>query len=179
MTEEKDSEQLASLGEPEHIVRQRLKDDPATHQIAESLGVEIDTYVDQVIFYMRRPHLSAQVEIIDDEELEEAGVELPTEGEVQAWLAKVESGEIDLSTPEAHDQVSRFTKDRDERDVLRAAMGERPVGATEPKESLPAPVAGGPGASVLKQQLLQQRDAQRLATEARRHAKAAPPPKKN
>ena len=178
MTDHSDEENLASLGEPEHIVRQRIKEDPASVEIAESLGVDLDDYVEQVMYYLRRPDMPAQVEVVDDEELEEAGVQLPTEGEIQTWFEQVASGEIDLSTQEGHDQVSRFTKEKDQRERIRAAMGDKPVSASKLGAQPPAAAPDAPGALVLKQQILRQQHAERVAAEARRLAAAAPDKKK-
>ena len=169
-------ETLASLGEPEHTLRQRLREDADTQKIAESLGVDIDDYITQVIFYARRPGLPPQVEVLSDEELE--GVDLPTEGEVDQWLDAVASGEIDLSGPETGVQAeTRYTTEVDRSQRLReAAMG----GAVERRApTMPAP---GPGparpASILEQQVLQQQRQARNRAEVRQSVSSQSEPKK-
>ena len=162
-------EQLASLGEPENTLRQRLRDDPSTQQIAASLGVDIEDYITQVIFYARRPNLPPQVEILPDEELAELEGELPSEGEVTQWLEAVARGDIDLSEPEVGmAQKSAYTTEVDRSEQLRAvAMGgslERQAPAIE----VPRSRSENRPASILEQQLQQQQRLARHRVEARR-----------
>ena len=175
MTDDTD-EQLASLGEPEHTVRERLRADPDTQEIAKALGVDVDEYITQVIFYARRPNLAPQVEVIDDADLEGVeGADLPTEGEVYAWLDAVERGEVDLGGDGAMTQTSEFTTERDRAEKIKAAMGARMErrAPTLQKEGPPKP------SSVLQQQLLEQQRQARTRAEGRRAAPTPKPDKKD
>jgi len=166
-------EQLASLGEPEHIIRQRLRDDADTQKIAKSLGVDIEDYITKVLFYARRPELAPQVEVLDDESLAAMGGDVPTEGEVDAWLDQVQSGEIDLSgTVETAPQTSEFTTEATRSDQLQAAMGntmERRAPTMKTDRAAPPKPA-----SILQQQLMAQQRQARARAEARRPSVAKP-----
>ena len=164
-----DSEKLASLGEPEHTVRQRLREDPDAQKIASELGVDIEDYISQVIFYARRPGLPPQVEVLSDEDMEELQDELPSQAEVNAWLEDVANGEVQLpgsttSTPEQ----SEYTTEVDKAEQLRAAAMGGEVERRAPAVSQPGAPGPARPASILEQQILQQqRQAQRHASAPR------------
>ena len=172
-----DKERLVELGEPEETIRQRLRADADAQNIAKSLGVDIEDYITQVLFYARRPDVAPQVEVLDDESLAELGAEIPSEGEVQAWLDAVERGEVDLKGPATGmSEQTEFTTATEASDRIRAAMGERrervaPTLGAQPDRASPPPGQG----SILEQQLLNQQRQARLNVEARRRA---PDPKK-
>ena len=186
MTDNDGEEKLASLGMPLHIAKQQLRDDPETQKIADALGVDIEDYIEQVIHYAQRPQLDAQVKVVPDEEFEEAGISVPSVGDVNAWFEGVANGEISVEGPGVTPETETYTEEKEEGEVLREAAGVEVERAAPTREQLKGEVkvTDNAAGSVLKNQLraqqqrtLQRREA-RQAASAQSKSKPKKPPKK-
>jgi hypothetical protein len=70
---------------PEEI-RKKVLADPNTAQIAEKLGVSLDEYVNQVVFFVLNPNAEPSLYVVEDEDLRSMGVEPSTEDDVGKYL---------------------------------------------------------------------------------------------
>ena len=70
---------------PEEI-RKKVLDDPNTAQIAEKLGVSLDEYVNQVVFFVLNPNAEPSLYVVEDEDLRSMGEKPSTEDEVGQYL---------------------------------------------------------------------------------------------
>lgn len=158
------------LGMPEHIARQKLLEAPETKEIAEALGVELEAYVDRVLFYAKNPDVDPEFNVVPDEDLVEAGVDVPSVSEVTAWFEGVASGEIEIRKKTGLDEADGFGTDKPEGDLVREKAGfevERTAPRQEELAAKPAPNKTGTG-SVLAEQLRAQQSATRLSMDAQR-----------
>ena len=166
-------EQRKSLGIPKAVAKQQLLDDPQTHEIAQTLGVDVEDYVEQVLLYAMNPQLEAQVQVLDEQELEEMEVSVPSEGEVLNWFAKVSTGEEELPKEEekgikASDGFStEKSKEETSREVVGGAVQRSAPTLPPPRKSAPE---SGPGAA-LKAELFRNQNLTNMAHEARRAQK--------
>ncbi len=70
---------------PEEI-RKKVLADPNTAQIAEKLGVSLDEYVNQVVFFVLNPNAEPSLYVVEDEDLRSMGEKPSTEDEVGQYL---------------------------------------------------------------------------------------------
>ena len=163
------------LGMPLEVARAQLMENDEIKQLAETLGMELEDFVERVLFYGKNPDAEPQLHIIPDDELEELGADVPTMGEVMEWLRHVDSGKEDLTiVPE---RVTDSVSDDRTAEKMKAAAGL--------KEVLVAPRHGdcqrevmvekdNPMGSVLKDQLVQQRVRSQFDTAPRKKKKPKP-----
>ncbi len=146
-----------ALGMPVSVAKQQLRDDPNTHAIAKGLGVDVEEYIDKVIYYAQNPDADPQMSVLPDEELAEAGANVATEREVLGWFKKVADGEVDL-TPHTKERPTEYTKAKLDSETMRAAAGFE-VEKAAPMEAAPRGEirATGRGGAALREQLLQQK----------------------
>lgn len=161
-----------ALGVSEEVARQRLMESPETREIAQNLGMDLAEYVQMVIDYAKHPEKEPMLEVLDDETLESLGAEVPSQGEVMAWLEAVKRGEIDLTAQaeQVSDEVELQSAEEDRKKRLSAALGSEASKAAPKVGDLakPSEPLAGPAGSVLKQQLLAQRTVshQKIAAKA-------------
>ena len=135
-------------------VRNKLLDDPTTQEIASNLGLTLETYVEQVVHYYTNPSEQPILQVVSDEDLAEAGVDVPSEEEIVAWLERVASGEI-----EPEDAVNELTKriGAEHRALIGGKESER-LEARGVEEAAGQVVVGDdPAGAILKSQQLQQK----------------------
>lgn len=72
----------ANLSDDEILAK--VKGQPETLQIAESLGMSVDDYAKRVLFYVRNPGKEPMVQVMSDEAAREAG--MPTAAECAEFL---------------------------------------------------------------------------------------------
>lgn len=159
------------LGMPVEVARQRLLEDAETRKIAETLGMELEAYVERVLYYAQHREAEPELTVLEDEDGQ------PPEGvasveEVEAWLEGVASGELVVErAPAEESDAFSVTEEASER--LQRAAGAQ-VERTAPRvETLRGEVkapAGEAGAA-LKAQLLAQRQQTRLGLEAKKSKK--------
>ncbi|MEQ8274904.1 MAG: hypothetical protein RMA76_12975 [Deltaproteobacteria bacterium] len=146
-----------ALGMPVAVAKQQLRDDPHTHEIAKGLGVDVEEYIDQVIYFAQNPNVDPEMHVLPDEELAEAGANVATEGEVLGWFKGVASGEIDITEPHKKERKTEYTKQKLDSETMRAAAGFH-VEKAAPQQAAPRGEirASGRGGAALREQLLQQ-----------------------
>jgi hypothetical protein len=59
-------------------IRSRLLQDPNTPKLAEQLGVPLEEYVQQVMYFVQNPHEEPQLLVVEDEDLRAMGHEPPS-----------------------------------------------------------------------------------------------------
>ena len=84
----------AGLGMPVEMARQSLIDDPETKKIADSFGMELEDYVDQVMEYALNPDKEPQLQVMADDDFREMGIDPPAMEDVEQWFADVASGKV-------------------------------------------------------------------------------------
>ncbi len=169
-----------SLGMPLEMAKQSLRDNPDTKKIADSLGVELEEYIDQVMHYAMNPELEPELEVYTEEQLEEAGVEgIPSPKECQDWFEAAINGEINLSGRIDVEEKDGFSTKRDQKEVIQESAGVKLNRRAPRIDQLKAPSMADGAGSALKNQLLQQQQAQRIGMDARRSGRPAPGPDKN
>ena len=160
---------------PLEVARQQLMENQEIVQLAEVLGMELEDYVERVLFYATNPDAEPQLHIIEEDELEEMGADVPTMGEVMQWLRDVESGKEDLSPVSA--RVSDSVSDDFKAEKSKAAVGLQDnlvaprVGDSQREVVVPK---DNPMGSVLKDQLLSQRTRSQFDTVPRKKKKPRP-----
>lgn len=161
-----------ALNVPVEVARQRLLENPETQDIAKSLGLELEAYVDMILDFAQHPEKEPELQVLDDESLAGLGAEVPSQAEVLGWFQAVERGEIDLTVQAevVSDEVELKSAEEERKKRLSAAIGAGPVKAA-PKvgDAAKAPESkADPAGSVLKQQLLAQRSVahQKVASKA-------------
>ena len=80
----------ADLSDDEILAK--LKSDPATHELAENLGMSVDDYAQKVLFYIRHPQAQPQIEVMSDEDAREAG--MPSVAECVSFLGAAVKEEL-------------------------------------------------------------------------------------
>lgn len=161
-----------NLGMPLDMARQNLRDDPNTAEIAKSLGVEVEDYIDKVLEYAQHPDKQPELELLDDEVAAELGPDAASVAEVEAWMEKVISGEIDLDDRVKIAEHDGFATGAEGSETSRAEAGvEAPVRrapqVAEIQRGKRAAAPTGAG-SVLEQQLRAQQRNIQLGVDARR-----------
>lgn len=63
-------------------MRKQLMEDPDTQGIAQSLGVELEAYVDQVIHYVMNPGEDPELYTVPDDDLRAMGLEPPSQEDI-------------------------------------------------------------------------------------------------
>ncbi len=76
---------MTSKNDPDAI-RAKVLADPNTAEIAESLGVELDDYVDRVVEFVMNPKLKPELVAASDAALKAAGHTPPDQAEIVAYL---------------------------------------------------------------------------------------------
>lgn len=145
------------LGMPVTVAKQQLRDDPNTHAIAKGLGVDVEEYIEKVIWYALNPDADPEMSVLPDHELAEAGAQVATEGEVLGWFKKVESGDVDITAPHQKEVHTEYTKRKLDSETMRAAAGFE-VEKAAPMAAAPRGEirTSGRGGAALREQLLQQ-----------------------
>ncbi|MBI4815366.1 MAG: hypothetical protein HY791_03870 [Deltaproteobacteria bacterium] len=107
------------LSRPVEVVRQDLLADKDTVEMAKVLGLTPEEFVEKVIGYAQNPEKEPELLVIDEEEAEEEGLDIPSTADVQRWLRDVEEGKVQVGPVKLH-QSDGFTTDRPEVEVARA-----------------------------------------------------------
>lgn len=160
------------LSRPVAVVRDELMNDPNTHELAKTLGVEVEEYIDLVIEYAQNPEKEPELYVIEEEDALEEGIEIPTYKEVGDWLKAIESGEVEFGPKKLHEQ-STFSTEHEEV-KLKAAAGIDSVEHTtiKPgKDKGDIVVEDNEMGSILRQQLLNQQRKSALTTNPARKKK--------
>jgi hypothetical protein len=143
----------ASLGAPVSVVRQQLLDDADTKEIAKAFKMPLEQYVDLVLMYAQNPDKDPILTILDEDEMQGEGADLPTQAQVLDWLNKVESGEIELApTSLVKDVLESAEPDAS---AAKFAKPSEPPRASVFKNGAPKKTSSA--GSALKQQLEAQR----------------------
>lgn len=95
---------------PVEEVRAELMASEETKQLAKTLGIGLEDYVEKVLAYYAEPSKQPQIYLAPEEQLRAAGYEPPTEKEILSYLQKVESGEIDLRPEHMKDNYNQAAK---------------------------------------------------------------------
>ena len=156
---------LESLGVPIPVAKQQLRDDPNTATIAKALGVDIETYIDKVLYYAQRPEEDAQVTVLSPGEIADLGGSVPSPAVVNQWFEAVEKGEISLTPVTGTHHATEYSAAPEAHEVVRRAAGVQ-VSKAAPKVDAPKGEITGAGAA-LKQQLLAQRQGVHLRRDQR------------
>lgn len=169
-----------SLGMPLEIARKNLREDPNTHEIAKSLGVEVEDYINKVLDYALNPGKEPEVELLDDESIAGLGPDAPSVSDVTAWLEGVAAGQEVLDDRVEVAGSDNFTTQADRTEVLRAKTGAASAPLRAPTVTVPKPETGDDGGagSVLRAQLLEQQRNMQLGMDARRAGQVRKPPPK-
>ena len=125
MNDDKNSQSSTSregLGGPLAVKRAQLLEDPTVQEIAKSLDIEVEAYVEQVLFYAQNKDAEPELKITDEEDLYDAGVEPVDALEILKWIEQVADGTISLETG-AGDTVDGFgAADLDRKDAILKAI---------------------------------------------------------
>ena len=70
-------------------IKAKLLADPNTKAIAEKIGVDLNEYVDQVVFFVQNPKADPQLYVVEDEDLRKLGMEPPDEEEMGRYVMEV------------------------------------------------------------------------------------------
>lgn len=89
---------------PIEEVRAELMVSPETQELAKTLGLSLEDYVEKVLSYYKDPSKEPMVYVASEEQIRAAGVEPPTEKAIVDYLTKVNKGEIDLRPEHMRDQ---------------------------------------------------------------------------
>lgn len=81
---------------PIEVIRAELLGCLETRKLAETLGVPLEAYVEDVLRYASQPAIEPELYVIEEEDAEAEGIELPSEAEVRAWLEDVQAGRVVL-----------------------------------------------------------------------------------
>ena len=130
---------------PVEEVRAELMKSEETQQLAKTLGLKLEDYVEKVLSYYKDPNKQPMMYVLSEEQIRAAGVEPPTEKAIMEWLQKVDSGEIDLRPDHMKDGFKKPEK--------------APVSGVADEASVhepAAPAADPEMGSALKEQLKQQ-----------------------
>lgn len=84
--------------DPEAL-RKKILDDPNTARIAEELGVPLEEYVEQVLFYAMNPQAEPQLYVVEDADLRAMGVEPPDPDAMGKYLIEA------VTLAEAHEKT--------------------------------------------------------------------------
>lgn len=161
-------------------LRQQLKQDETAVQVAKGLGIELDDYVEEVVFFATNPDEMPVLEIVSDDVLEAEDFIVPEAQDLADWFDAVETGELTMLDKEARATAARVNRDNFGEDAedhatrRQAAVVGRQNNRLAPQASdLKGDVVVdvGAGGSALKVQLLAQRMS--LQMEQPRRARAA------
>jgi len=142
-----------NLGGPITVVRKQLLEDADTKAIAKAFKMPLEKYVDLVLMYAQNPEREPQLTVLDEDEMQEEGADLPTQAEVMDWLNKVESGEIVLGGPvDAQDVLEKTKKSPNSAKFSGLTAAPRPSPFVDG-----GPQASSQAGSILKKQLQSQR----------------------
>jgi hypothetical protein len=153
----------SNLGAPASVIRQQLMDDEDTKTIAAAFKIPLEKYVELVMTYAQDPEKDVELTILDEDEIQQDQVDIPTQEEVMTWLEQVASGEIEIGPP----QVST-------KDILEKGSSASPSSKYTGSAPKPAPSSGDPfkrslpssaneaAGSVLKKQLKQKQNQAKL-----------------
>lgn len=117
----------------------KVRAQPETAQIAASLGLELDDYVELVAHYALNPDEPVELQAISDEDAKAAGV--PTLQETVGWVEQVASGAIDVTPAE---ERTRFEDDDIEKDAITLTGAKRVVRAPPSMEQSSPALPAGP-----------------------------------
>ncbi|MCP4501614.1 MAG: hypothetical protein GY822_16775 [Deltaproteobacteria bacterium] len=159
------------------IIEAELREDEETKKIAETLGLGLDEYIAMVMEYVKDPKKEPELEVYDEEELAGAIGEKPaTVKEIEDWLDKVESGEIDLGPKEIGQTEWGDDEETATETRARKAAGKRRE-ITAPKEGEKQSkvlTEDNEAGNLLRDQLRQQQSVAARATVPRRKKKPKP-----
>jgi hypothetical protein len=106
--------------------------EPATTQIAESLGLDPTEYAKRVLFYAKNPKAEVQLTVLSPAQEKEAGV--PSVEEAMAFVDGMISGDIPVG--DEHTRTRFAGSDSGEKRVVNAAGGKAQRG---PPKAPPLP----------------------------------------
>ena len=156
---------MSELGRSAAVIEADLMKDPETAAIASELGLSVEEYVTMVMDYAKNPDKDPQMEVIPDEIIMQMDPdERPaTMAEVQAWMRKVDSGEIDLSP---HEFKTGFGagETKEQKEAMSMSGGKRQLNVPDgPSKEEPKDEA----ARALRDQLRSQLDSARTVKKRR------------
>lgn len=123
-----------SSGQLLSVVEADLLQDPETAAIAKELGMAVPDYVKMVMEYVKDPAKEPQLEVYEDYQLAQLDDPPATVREIQTWLKKVESGEVNLGPHEFKSQFSKTGADLELK--ARRFAGDTPtMAAPKPGEA--------------------------------------------
>lgn len=92
---------MKKLKRPVEEVRAELLADPHTKDIAKTLGIPLEEYVEKVLDYAQHPEKQPQFNVLPDEVIKAQGG--ATTADVKQWFENVAAGKIDLRDPRDKD----------------------------------------------------------------------------
>lgn len=107
---------------PDDQLRAALMKRPDVEEMAKLLAQPVEKYVERLMFYLKNPNEEPVLTIADDEELRAAGVEVHTLDDVNAWIEKVDRGEIPIGVDA---ERAGYRPDEDE----EVSISQKVVGA--------------------------------------------------
>jgi hypothetical protein len=107
-------------------LRQKIRDDPYSEQIAQHLGVSLQEYVDQVVHYVLHPKEDPGLYIVKDKDLRAMGLEPPDAQAMGRFVVEA------AALAEAADGPTRFVDSRKAPVQLEGSRA-RPEGEHEPR----------------------------------------------
>lgn len=132
---------------PIEEVRAELMKSEETQQLAKTLGLSLEDYVEKVLSYYKDPNKEPTLYVLSEEQIRAAGVEPPTEKAMTEWLEKVDRGEIDLRPDHMKDGFKKAEK------APISGVADQETSAVRGPE---APAADPEVGGALKEQLQQQ-----------------------
>jgi hypothetical protein len=121
------------LKRPVEEVRAELMADPDVKEQARLVKLPLEQYVEKIIDYALHPQKPAQLQIVPDEELKARDPSIPTVGELQTYLEKINSGEISISPAHQKDGFSQ-----DGQKEYASALGSLPPKGPPQASSTPS-----------------------------------------
>lgn len=130
--------------DPEAL-RQQLRADEDTAALAKNIGVEIEDYIDQVLFYVQNPEADPEMTVIADEDVERVIGETSEafDERLQAWFAGVADGSISLA------ETLQRIKDEFGVDVTQVQLDAARVKWSGASATRAAPIVGRPEGKIL------------------------------
>ena len=81
---------------PAAEVRAELLQSEQTKELAKTLGIGLEDYVDKVMVYYENPEKEPMIYLAPEAQLKAAGYDPPSEKDILDYLGKVDRGEVDL-----------------------------------------------------------------------------------
>lgn len=134
-----------SLGMPLEMARQKALQDPDVQKAAEILGVDLEEYVEKILYFAQNPDAEPELHVLDEESrlAMEAEGEIPREAEVVEFFASAARGELP-SQNRGFAKKDGFSSDGDDAARIRRSLGQdapmrAPMVGSSPKPTAPPP----------------------------------------